>query len=439
MSKIMKFFRKYLMTCAYEKDCYTDFSQFKKIVWDNQINDTIKAVLFKIYFKQSTDNEYIHKLLHLCSNECMANHVFAQQIIREKTHIIMFEKTKKKKTKWLMYSTLWNLFRFADLRIQVDTNFMNKILNDLKNIISMNDVKVFNVYIGCLSNLALYDPNKVLINNNFIKLNYLELNNFLPIEKISLPIFTSLFGLLCNISVDDDLVEILINSKIFFYIILHWNKIINLIDENHLHNSTTIRNSLSLLNNLMNNEKIIELFIKYNLFDSLLKIEIMMDNNDNFDISLITILPNIKDMLHVNKFSNTTNLHLANHWDKIHIILDNIVKNDIDINIIDNLGNTILHEALQNNKLKNAKYYILYNANINQLNNKSETPLTLNTEFVNSILIKKNKIHKEYEKKIRKKVNNEFYLKKAPYEKFIINEINNFIDIRPDIFNLIEN
>jgi hypothetical protein len=63
----------------------------------------------------------------------------------------------------------------------------------------------------------------------------------------------------------------------------------------------------------------------------------------------------------------------------------------------------------------------------------------LNTEFVNSILIKKNKIHKEYEKKIRKKVNNEFYLKKAPYEKFIINEINNFIDIRPDIFNLIEN
>jgi hypothetical protein len=439
MSEIMKFFKKYLMTHTYEKNCYTDFSQFKKLIWDTQFNDTVKATLFKIYLEQSRSEIYTDKLLHLCSNECMSNHIFAQQLVREKTYIIMFEKAKLAKTKWLMYSSLWNLFRYEDLRIKVKKNFVLKIINDIQNIITMQDKKVLNVYIGCLSNLALFNQSKVLINDMLINLNDKQINELLKIDINFISIFTSLFGLICNISVDDNLGDTLINSKLNNFILSHLNEIINLIDNLDNNEHIIIRNALSYLNNIMNHDKMIKLFIKHNLFDSFLKFENIlndMDTNHEFFNTLNTILPSIKDILHIVNFSETTKLHLANDWDEIYYILNSVIKNNVNINITDELGNTILHNALKLEKLNNAKFYILFNANINQLNNESETPQTLNTEFVNNILIKKNKIHTEYEKKIRKKVNNEFHLKKYPYEKFIINEINNFIDIRPDIYNL---
>jgi len=436
----MNYINKFLFARKFEKNCYTDFDKFKKLVWDIQFNDTIKAVLFKIYLEKSQDIKYTNKLLHLCSNELMTNHTFGLQLVREKTYLIMFEKAKSKKTKWLMYSTLWNLFRFEDLRTKVSNNFVSEVLNDIDNIIITQDMKVINVYFGCLSNMALYNNSKVLINDMLINLNDKQINELLKIDINFISIFTSLFGLICNISVDDNLGDTLMNSKICNYILLHWNSIYNLI--NNLEESVILRNGLSLINNLMNNDNFIDLFIKYELFDTFLKYENILNNMNVNDLQYQTInaiLPSVRGVLEIETFSDTTKLHLANNWGKIHYILKNVIKNKTDINITDHLGDTILHKALQNNKFKKAKYYILYNANINQLNNKSETPQTLNKEFVNSILIKKNKIHKEYEKKIRKKVENELHMKKTPYEKFIINEINNFIDIRPDIFNLIEN
>lgn len=430
MNKIFSNLKRRMYTHKNDHSCYINFSQFRNLVWDTAVNETTKALLFKIYLSQSNDLDYIQKCLHIASNEAMTNQIFSHQIIRDKTHIVMFEKAKNRKGKWLLYSCLWNLFRYEYIRNYVSNCFVGKILNDIDEIILLNDLKVFNVYIGCLSNLALKDEHKINILTMLINLNNTQLKNILIIDNLRLSFYTSLFGLLCNIAVNDDLTIRLMDSDLFSFLIKHWNDIIIL--EKKL-NSVMIRNSLSLLNNLINNPKLIELFIEHQLYDTLLKIEDYHDKTGNVDPHLEMLLPNITTALNIDKFSNTTNLHLGNKFDKINIVLNHIIENNKDINIVDNLGNTILHNALQSNQLHNAKFYILCNANIYQLNNDNIDPKTINPFFIDNILDIKDKIHNNYKKTIISKVNTNHYL----YEKYIINEINEFIDIRPDIYNFL--
>jgi len=430
MKMVADYIKKYLLTHKIDKSCYTNFDQFRILVWNTTMNDTIKAVLFRIYLVQSNDLSYIQKCLHICSNEAMTNHIFSIQIVREKTHFVMFEQAKHGKGKWLMYSCLWNLFRYQDIRNKVSNFFVKKLLNDIDEILLLNDLKVYNVYIGCLSNLALKHEHKKNIQKMFINLNNNQLKKMLIINNSRLEIFTSLFGLLCNIAVDDNLADELINSDLFSFLIKHWNEIINLANDM---NSTMIRNSLSLLNNLLNHPKLIELFIKHQLYNSLLKIEHHYDNSTQVDQNIATLLPNITTAFNIDKFSNTTNLHLGNNFDKIKIVLNHIIEYNNDINIVDNLGNTILHNALQSNQLHKAKFYILCNANIYKLNRDNIDPKTINKDFVENVLTLKKKIHSDYKKTITKTVDTKHYL----YEKYIIDEINDYIDIRPDIYNFI--
>lgn len=430
MKMIANYLKRYIFTHNIDKSCFTNFDQFRKLVWNTAINETMKAVLFRIYLTQSNDSQYIGKFLHIASNEAMTNQIFSTQIIREKTHIIMFEKAKNKKEKWLMYSCLWNLFRYQDIRNKVTNYFVKKLLKDMDEICEMNDLKVYNVYIGCLSNLALKEDHKKIIQKMLINLNNSQLEKILIIDKSRLPFFTSLFGLLCNIAVNDNLTDELIDSELFYFLIKHWNEIINL--ENNL-DSTLVRNSLSLLNNLINHPKLIELFIEHQLYDTLLRIESHHDNFVPVNQNLATLLPIITTALNIDRFSNTTNLHLGNNFDKIKIVLNHIIEKNKDINIVDNLGNTILHNALQSNQLQNAKFYILCNADIYQSNNDNINPKTINKDFIDNVLITKDKIHNDYKKKIRNKVNTNHYL----YERYIIDEINDFIDIRPDIYNFV--
>ena len=430
MKMLADFLKRYLLTRQMDRSCFTNFDQFRNLIWNTAVNETMKAVLFRIYLKQSNDNQYIQKCLHLASNEAMTNQVFSTQIIREKTHLVMFKQAKNRKGKWLMYSCLWNLFRYQDIRNKVRDFFVKKLLNDIDEILLLNDLKVYNVYFGCLSNLALKENHKINIQKMLINLNNIQLKKILIIDESKLSFFTSIFGLLCNIAVNDNLTDGLIDSKLFSFLIKHWNEIINL--TNNM-NSAMIRNSLSLLNNLIPNSKLIELFIEHHLYDSLLKIEYHHDNDDIVDPNLGTLLPNITAALKIEKFSNTTNLHLGNNFDKIKIVLNHIIKQNKDINIIDNLGNTILHNALQSNQLQNAKFYILCNANIYQLNNANIDPKTINKDFIDNVLVTKDKIHNNYKKTIISKVNTNHYL----YEKYIIDEINDYIDIRPDIYNFL--
>jgi hypothetical protein len=264
-----------------------------------------------------------------------------------------------------------------------------------------------------------------------VNLNNNQLKKILIIDETRIYFFTTLFGLLCNIAIQDNLINELIESDLLSFIIKNWNQIINLV--NIMESPTMIRNSLSLLNNLLNNQKTIELFIQYNLYDTLVKIEHFHNNTDVVDPNLATLLLNITTALNIERFSDTTNLHLANNFDKIKIILNHIIEQDKDINIVDISGNTILHNSLQSNQLENASIYILCNANIHQLNKENIDPKTINKDFINSVLILKNKIHNDYKKTITKNVNTKHYL----YEKYIIDEINNYIDIRPDIYNFI--
>jgi len=428
MKLLGNYLKKFLLTNKYDQSCYTNFNQFRTLIWDTAMNDTIKATLFKIYLTQSNNINYIQKFCHIASNEAMTNEIFSTQLIREKTHYIIFEKCDSAKSKWLMYSCFWNLFRYQDIRNKISNNFVQKIIDDIDDILEMDDQKVYNVFIGCLSNLALKDNHKINIHKMLINLNHTQLEKLLIIDEKRLSFFTSLFGLLCNIAVNDDLVDELIESELFSFIIKHWNQIINLVCV--MESSTMIRNSLSLLNNLINHPKLIELFIEYQLYNTLLKIEYYHDNSEVVDPNLVTLLPNITSALNIQKFSDTTNLHLANNFDKIKIVLNHIIVQNKDINIVDNLGNTILHNALQSNQLENACIYILCDANIHQLNEENIDPKTINKDFVENVLTMKKRIHNDYKKTITKTVDTKHYL----YEKYIIDEINDFIDIRPDIY-----
>jgi len=431
MKYITNYLKKFLLTHKYDQSCYTNFQQFKTLIWDNIVNEKIKASLFKIYLLQSNNNFYIQNLCHISSNAAINEEFFSIQLMREKTHYIMFEKCKIEKSKWLMYSCFWNLFRYPDARNKVGKGFLKKIINDIDNIIEMNNSKVLNVYIGCLSNLALKNEHKLIIHKMLINLNNTQLNRLLIIEETRIDFFTSLFGCLCNIAVEDVLANELIKSNLFSFMIKKWNQIFDLVD--NIESSTIIRNSLSLLNNLINHPKLIELFIEYELYDTLLKIENYHDNLEVIDPNLTILLSNITTVFNIRKFSDTTNLHLANNFDKIKIVLAHVIEKNKDINIIDISGNTILHNALQSNQLENACLYILCDANIHQLNKENIDPKTINKVFIDSVLTLKNKIHNDYKKTITKNVNTKYYL----YEKYIIDEINDYIDIRPDIYHFV--
>jgi hypothetical protein len=201
----------------------------------------------------------------------------------------------------------------------------------------------------------------------------------------------------------------------------------------HDHNEfPLIRNSLSLINNLINNKNFINLFLKYELIDTLTMIEKKSDNEHTIDLVL---LPNIKGgilfPLDIDNFYDTTNIHLAHKFDKILILLDFIVNKKQDINIVDKLGNTILHDALLNEQHTKAALYVLCNANINQLNNEDINPITMNKKLINKILKKKKKIHNSYNKNILKKIPKNYL-----YEKYLIQEINQYIDISKDIYSV---
>ncbi len=424
----------YIITRRNDKSCLTDFDKFRKIIWDNAENDTIKGIIFKVYLKESKDINYLNKLLHLCSNEAMTNNIFASQIHRDKTMQIMWDKAKTKKSKWLVYSCFWNLFRYENIRNNIPNKLFTNIMNDIDNIINLNDKKINNVFFGMLSNMTLNNALKSKILDCIVDLTDMQIKILINIEnqslennKLYLPFFTSLFGLFCNIGVDDDLCDLLLESKIFDFIMKNYNYIFSINDFSNL-DIPIVRNSLSLINNLINNTNFINLFIKYELMNTLVIIEKRSDNEPTINTVL---LPNIKNNLAIDNFDDTTNIHLAHKFDKILILLDFIVNKKQDINVVDKLGNTILHDALLNEQYRKAALYVLCNANINQLNNEDVNPITMNKKLINKILKKKKRIHNSYNKNILKKIPKNYL-----YEKYLIQEINQYIDISKDIYSV---
>ena len=190
-----------------------------------------------------------------------------------------------------------------------------------------------------------------------------------------------------------------------------------------------------MLNNFINHDKIIRKIIKHNVFDILLKIENELVVNQQLFNHVDNMFTNIKNHLFVNleffHYCNITNLHLANSFGYIDLILYKTLFENVDINVTDQLGNTILHNALIDNKLEFAKYYILFNADINMSNYLLQTPNDINKVFIEKILKQKNKINMLYINKINKNFKHHNISK---YEKFIANEISEYIDIRKDIF-----
>ena len=415
-----------------DKSCFQNFQKFKTLVWDTVANDTIKVSCLKIYLNDSTDIEYICSILRLCSNECILNEVFSIQLIKQDIHLLMFEKAFNEKSSWFLYSTLWNIFRFETPRFMVKNSFVKTILIDLVNVLDTNDPRLYNVYFGCLSNLSIGNKFKNDIHNTIVKLQSKDLLKMMSYCKNCDQLFETLCGLITNIGVNNDLCVDLLNSDFFDYLFSSLKRVFK---ENDQIKLKLIRNFLSMLNNFINHDKIIRKIIKHNVFDILLKIENELVVNQQLFNHVDNMFTNIKNHLFVNleffHYCNITNLHLANSFGYIDLILYKTLFENVDINVTDQLGNTILHNALIDNKLEFAKYYILFNADINMSNYLLQTPNDINKVFIEKILKQKNKINMLYINKINKNFKHHNISK---YEKFIANEISEYIDIRKDIF-----
>jgi hypothetical protein len=436
LQKIFKIF--FLKESIIPNDsCLNNFKNFKILVWDTAMNETHKINVLKYYFKRSENKTYINSCLRLCSNECMVNEILAIQIIKQKCHHMFYEKVKCARSKWLMYSTFWNIFRFESSRNLIKEDFVNKIIDDLPEVIDIDRNDVYNVYFGCLSNISLANIYKKKILKNISNLSKLQIYILTNSSEKNLSFYTTICGLFANLAVDDNLCDELLETLLFEISIANIKKLFDSkeFDISGILELNLIKNFLSMINNFLAYKKMIKKLIRHNLYDVFLKIEDELVENQNLFNTIDTIFTLIKQTLFVNlnfyHFSHITNLHLANDFEFLDIIFEKILFENENINSIDISGNTILHNALKDNNFELAKYYILANANIYHSNNDNETPYDINKEFVEEILILKNEINKLYIKKINKIFKHYNILK---YEPFIANVIGSYIDITNDVF-----
>lgn len=397
-----------------------NYEKFQSIIFG--LNETEKVLFFNTYLKKMDTEKEINKMLDYCSYESMTSVIFSTMIIKYNAHNIMFKKSKSSNGKWLMYQTLWNLFRYNENREIIKKKFVINILNDFDNLLEINEKKVYNVYFGCLSNICLNEKFKKLIYEFTLTIQ----NNIISQFKNKELLLTSISGLFANICVEDSYINGSIKSNLFLELIKEAKRKFETIEiENE---NTYVRNTIAYINNCMNNSKFLQLFCKIGLSESIANLE----NHSNFDHTVGDLIENLHNNFGITSFQDTTSLHLANLFKFTHIISDMIKKDNLDINIQDYLGNTILHYALSAERFDFAKFYILCGADVNIKNKDNETPISYNKQFVIQCLNIKNKIHKTYLNKIQKEFKKNIS-GNVFYENGLCNIVNSYIDLKDDI------
>ena len=104
---------------------------FNKLI--QGVNETTTALIFDDYLSKSDikiHTKFIKKLLHFSSNRAITDRIFSEQLIKLNSHYKMFYKSENKLQKWLMYSALWNIFRYDENRERIDNKFLTLILSD---------------------------------------------------------------------------------------------------------------------------------------------------------------------------------------------------------------------------------------------------------------------------------------------------------------------
>lgn len=390
----------------------------------SQSNETEQALICYEYLKMIHDYNFINKILHKISNLSMNNNqFFALKFIELNGHLILIKKLYTLKHKWLGYSALWNLFRFQENREKLEINFVKNILNDYDKIYFNKEnsllSKVQNTFFGALSNFSLNNRVKPIIT--------LWISNLTKFPIYNQEIFQSITGLLCNLCVDDNNLDLLLNFHtrkklekmkfvefIFQKIELNYTYE-NLDDEN---NTTLIRNTLAMINNMLSYEKFHYLFIKYHFIE---KFKLVKNKINNLQT---TLWDNITEQLDFDFNSNS--IHKAIKYDYKDLVYKWIKEKKFDINYFDNLGNTNLHIALENNNLEIARFLILNGANVNISNADNKTPMDYDKNFIDTTLKYKKKLNDIYLKNINKEFRKN--LKGDKYEINLSNIINSYID-----------
>lgn len=387
------------------------------------LNGTELALIFNDYIIKSDinyDEHFISNMLHFCSNEAMENEIFAINLLKFDTHVKMFKKSRNKNQKWLMYSALWNIFRFQENR-NISKKFIQLIINDFDNITTMNSHKLWHVYFGCLSNLSLAEYNKEAIVKIF------SFNDIHKIKYLLTNINTTiaLSGLCCNLLVSDDIGEKgVINSKIYIELI----KLIdfNIITDNNSEKERYIRNTIALINNSLSIDKFLEHFISFKILEKFQKLP-KYHSDPNTD----SLIDCIKEKYDIMDFQDTTSLHLANKYKFKHIVYRMIKHEEYNINTVDYLGNTILHDALLENENDLAKFYVLSDSDINLKNKEGKSAFDINTKLIKEFLYHKKEIKSYYQAEIK----NEFkIIGKKQYEENLCDIINLYINKIDDAY-----
>ena len=420
---------------SYPTSCFTNPADFKKLIWINLDNGIDKAYIINKYLSNSNDTSYISKLLYLLNNEAMEDPNFVKHLVILDTHKMIFKKAKFQNEKWLMYSCFWNIFRHQIAREHLTTDFVKMIINDYKYVSTINSIKIYNVYFGCLSNISLSREYKEIICNliinikNIPKIKYILVNNHI--------LNITVFGLIANICINHEQCNLIINCDFFKQI---YNlKIINNIIEN-INISDKIRwikNILAFfINSEIINREFLPIFIQHNCITLLYKMEKICSESDLVESDeMEPLFDNIKNNLNLSNFDDTTSLHLSHKYEYKNITYDILINDNIDINIKDYDGDTILHNAIRSSNFDESIFYIMCNADVNIRNNNNVSPMDLNTKFINNILNIKNNIHMINKKIIKTEIENENIFK---YENGILDIINSYIDIRKDFSYLME-
>ncbi len=354
----------------------------KEIVEKLRANNSTKYKLNLIQYCFRTYGDYcdiMSILLHTLSGVTTNDQDLSIEIINYNLHHHMFYVARTSKQKWLLYSVLWNIFRFPICRDKVSKKFMNKIL---KQELFPQCEKLKNTYIGCLSNLSINDKFKKLIFNKLIKSKEINLN----MDRETLISFN---GLLTNLSVDTEIGEKLLNSRIYMYNLIKIKELF----KTHMEDSL-MRNVLAFLNNICDIEHSIKYLIEIDFYEIMIN---LIKNND-IEEEYIHFIKRIFDV--EGDIDETTSLHLASKYNYKDLVLKKI-KNNCDINKKDKLGNTILHNSLITGDYGLARFYILLNANVDAKNCSNYTPRDISNSFVSSVLKSKNKIDNSYKVEIQ--------------------------------------
>jgi hypothetical protein len=284
------------------------------------------------------------------------------------------------------------------------------ICNQMNYVININNDELFISYFKCIEDLSYEPRNYFEILKHMMKINDYEM---LKNPKI----YKHIVSILSNICIMPEYAYNISESEIYLEIFKKWEIVKT--KSNMLNLSIKI-----LMNNTLCCPKQPIYLFHFPLYEDII------DEKSDRDM----ILYHIKNKYEIKSFQTSSSLHLAYKYGDIESVLYKIIYKSININQIDRIGNTILHNAILNLDYESIKLLIILNCNYDIKNMYNDSALSLYPQLIYQAIKIKEKFIKSYKNGIKKELK---YNEINNYEKDICNIIYSYMNISNDIWNYI--